>query len=118
MIFSANPLTGEVSTIQDVEDVKTAVVNLVLTKNFERLWHPEIGCNATYLLFENMTTVTANLIQSSIRDVIRNFEPRVTLQNVTVRAAIDQNGYAARISFYVKNVADLVVVDYFLERSR
>lgn len=118
MLFSANPLTGDVATTQDQDDIKRAVINLVSTQHYERLWHPEIGCNATTLLFENMTTLTAHRLQSSITEVITNFEPRVTLQNVTVVAAPDQNGYLATIAFYVKNVAELVVLDYFLERVR
>jgi predicted component of type VI protein secretion system len=50
--------------------------------------------------------------------VIQNFEKRVQLQSVLVKVNPDANGYDVTITFYVKNVRDLVSVDFFLERLR
>lgn len=116
--FLANPVRKDISTLSDSDAVKQAVVNLVLTKNYERPFHPEIGCVVTALLFDNITSITALSIQRSIQDVIQNFEPRVQLQSVLVNVNPDANGYDVTITFYVLNVRDLVTVDFFLERLR
>lgn len=116
--FLANPVRKDVSTLVDVDAVKRAVVNLVMTKHYERPFHPELGCNVTAMLFDNITPLTAINIKRSIEDVIENFEPRVQLSKVNVVADPDSNGYNASIYFYVLNIRDLVTVDFFLERLR
>jgi phage baseplate assembly protein W len=116
--FIANPVRKDIGILYDSDAVKQAVVNLVLTKNYERPFHPEIGCNVTALLFDNITSITALSIQVSIQNVINNFEPRVQLQSVVVIADPDNNGYNATITFYVLNIPSLVTVDFFLERLR
>ena len=116
--FTAHPVKKDISKLTDEDAVKRAVINLVLTKHYERLFHPEIGCNVTKMLFENITPITALNIQRSIEDVINNFERRVQLQKVEVSADPDNNGYSASIYFYIVNVPNLVTIDMFLERIR
>lgn len=118
LTFTINPVRKDISTLSDIDAVKRAVVNLVLTKHFERPFHPEIGCNVTQLLFDNVTALTAINIKRSIQDVLTNFEPRVQLQSVAVNVDPDNNGYNVIIQFFVLNVRDLVSVDFFLERLR
>ena len=116
--FLANPVKKDISTLADADAVKQSVVNLVLTKNYERPFHPEIGCVVTQLLFENPSPITANNIRRSITDVLTNFEPRVRIQQIAVDVDPDHNGYNATITFYVLNVVTLQTVSMFLERLR
>jgi phage baseplate assembly protein W len=118
LAFLANPITGDVSRLTNEDAVKQAVANLVLTQYYERPFHPEIGCNVTTMLFENIMPLTAQNIQRSIQDVIKNFEPRVQLISVVVTPDIGGNGYNCTITFYVLNVTDAVSVSFFLERLR
>ena len=104
--------------LYDFDAVKTSVINLVMTKYYERPFHPEIGCNVTAMLFENMTSITAMSIQRSIQDVIQNFEPRAKLQSVVATPDYDNNGYTVSITFYVLNIAQPQTVTFFLERLR
>ena len=41
--FSANPVTGDVTTVTDVNAVKRSVRNLLLTNHYDKPFHPEIG---------------------------------------------------------------------------
>jgi phage baseplate assembly protein W len=116
--FLPNPVKKDIGTLSDVDAVKQSVINLVMTKHYERLFHPEIGCNVTALLFELITPVTAISIQKSIETVINNFEPRVSLSRVTVNVNADENGYDVTIYYYVNNVKELQTIDFFLERLR
>ena len=118
LAFIANPVKKDISILYDFDAVKTSVINLVMTKYYERPFHPEIGCNVTAMLFENMTSLTAMSIQRSIQDVIQNFEPRAKLQSVVVTPDYDNNGYTASITFYVLNIAQPQTVTFFLERLR
>ena len=116
--FLPNPVKKDISTLSDTDAVKRAVVNLVLTKNYERPFHTELGCNVTALLFDNITTITAISIQRSIEDVINNFEPRVRLQKVDVNVNPDANGYDVSIYFYINNIREIQSISFFLERLR
>ena len=54
MNFTKNA-TNDVARLTDIEVVKRSVRNLILTNQFERPFHPEIGSSIRDLLFENMT---------------------------------------------------------------
>jgi phage baseplate assembly protein W len=116
--FVANPVRKDIGILYDFDAVKASVVNLVLTKHYERPFHPEIGCNVTAMLFENISSITALSIQRSIQDVIQNFEPRVQLNSVVVTENYQEDGYAVTITFYVLNIAQVQSVTFFLERLR
>ena len=51
--FTKNPATNDVARLTDVEAVRRSVRNLILTNEFERPFHPEIGSSIRGLLFES-----------------------------------------------------------------
>tara|TARA_Y100000004_G_C8835060_1_gene377909 strand:- start:136 stop:561 length:426 start_codon:yes stop_codon:yes gene_type:complete len=116
--FTKNPATNDVARLTDIEAVKRAVRNLILTNRFERPFHPEIGSSIRDLLFELITPLNAVLLQDRIEEVIENFEPRASVQQVIVQDEIDQNRYRVTISFYVNNMPEPVTITEFLQRLR
>jgi phage baseplate assembly protein W len=82
--FTRHPMTNDVSKKADVSAIFTSLKNLVKTANFERPFHPEIGCQVHSLLFEQMTSSVIASIQRTIKYSIENFEPRVELISVVV----------------------------------
>ena len=80
--FEAHPVTGDISKLSNEEAVKRSIRNLVLLNHYEIFTHPEIASGVTQLLFENMETNTARVIQRLITELIKNFEPRAELQDV------------------------------------
>jgi len=116
--FIANPLSGDVSKLTGTAAVKAAVKNLVLTNHFERPFHPEIGSGVTGLLFDNKTPFTASYIQRNIEDVLKNFEPRATLQDLKINVDSDPNGVSVSITFFVNNIPEPITIDFFLQRTR
>jgi len=116
--FTKNPATKDVARLTDVEAVKRSVRNLILTNRFERPFHPEIGSSIKDLLFEPVTPLHAVLLEDRIEEVIVNYEPRVTLNQIIVQDEIDNNRYAVTISFYVNNTPEPVTITEFLQRLR
>ena len=116
--FVAHPVTKDIVLKKDVEAVKRSVRNLVLTNPLERPFHPEIGSGITGILFELVSPTTAVVLQSEIRQVITNFEPRVRLIDISVLGDIDKNGYYVTIKFQVINIPNAVTIELFLERLR
>ena len=116
--FTKNPATNDVARLTDIEAVKRAVRNLVLTNQFERPFHPEIGSSIRDLLFETITPLNAVLLEDRIREVIVNFEPRAELTSIQVFDEIDNNRYRVVINFYVLSATEETTITEFLERLR
>ena len=118
LFFSKKPVTGDVNVLTDITNIKRAVRNLILTSHFERPFHPELGCGVRELLFENFTPMTRIFLQRKIEEVLTNYEPRITLQNVAVDDDQDNNRLVVDIYFYVIGVPGPQVVSTFLQRVR
>lgn len=116
--FTAHPVNKDVSIKYDEQAIKQSVKNLILTKNFERPFHSEIGSQVRGLLFEPVTEMSVAIIKRSIVDVIRNYEPRVLLVDVFVSVRPDENYVDIRIVFKIVNTATPIELTLTLERTR
>ena len=119
LFFGRKPISKDINILTDVENIKRAVKNLVLTNIYEKPFHPEIASGVRDMLFENMTPLTSIVLTKKVEDVIENFEPRVRLMGVSARPNLDRNEYEMTIEFFIKNFpTTLITVDVFLERLR
>jgi phage baseplate assembly protein W len=118
LLFQANPITGDVVKKYDEDAVKRSVKHLILTKPYESPFHPEISCQANNLLFENATPITAELVKTSINQVLTKFEPRIQAFDVTVDDLSDQNAYSITVDFVVVGSDKTVSVNTLLHRTR
>ena len=116
--FTRNPVTNDITKIEDVDAVKRSVKNLVQTNLYERPFHPELGCGIRELIFENYTPIIGIFLKRKIAEVINRYEPRVSLQDISLDDDPDRNRLKLSIYFYVQNVSDPVVVETFLQRLR
>lgn len=116
--FTPHPITGDIVKKTGTPAVISAVRNLILTNFYERPFHPEKGSHVRAMLFEPAGPLTANFIRKSIEEVIRLYEPRVTINSVVVSPAQDDTVYNIDISFFVENQPTPYNVQFFLERVR
>ena len=122
LFFTPNPVTGDVTQVTDVQDIKRSVRNLVLTNRFEKPFHPEVASHVRDLLFEPFSPVTINLLRNRIETVLENYEPRVSVTAVEVIdpsfQQMDNNSLNVSIHFQLKNDPNIQTVDVLLERVR
>jgi phage baseplate assembly protein W len=116
--FTMNPATGDVNILYGQQDIKRSVRNLVLTNYYERKFQSTLGSDVSGLLFELDTPLTTVYLKYAISGVINNFEPRVSLQDVTVVNNPDQNGFTVTIQYTILNRNLPVTSTLFLERIR
>jgi len=100
--FGYNPRTRDVATKTDDNAVRNALRNLIYTKHYERPFQPDLGCQISNLLFENMDPMTLMIAERVIEDAITKFEPRVQLIQVTLTSAEDNDVYI-NIEYRLKN---------------
>ena len=116
--FIAHPITGDVTKKVGPDAIARSIRNLVMTNYYDRPFRSQIGSNALKMLFENIGPLTAINLEQAISDVVTNFEPRAKLIGVKVNADPDNNGYSAKIAFYVQNRPEPFQTTLFLARIR
>ena len=116
--FQQNSATKDIQKITDVESVKRSVRNLINTNHYEKPFRPQVGSNLRAMLFENISPQMNHAISKEIDNLIRNYEPRARLVQISTMPDFERNTYSAKISFYVQNSPGRVVVESFLERLR
>ena len=115
----AKARSTDISKKKGENAIKQALKVLLLTGPSERLFHPEIASGVRDLLFELVTPTTAHELQLAIENVINNFEPRVSLNNVLVSANPDEAAYDVTVEFSIVNQPTASGhLNLFLERLR
>jgi phage baseplate assembly protein W len=118
LMFIVSPSTGDITKKVDEEAVKTSLRNLISTRNYERPFHPEIGCQLFSLLFENLTSVTTQILRKTVIDVINKFEPRVSVLDVKIAETEEQNNLDVTIIFKIINTERPVTLNTSIQRVR
>lgn len=120
LLFTSNPVTGDVTKKTDEEAIKASIKNLITTKNYERPFHPEIGCQVYGLLFENVDAVSVQIMRKTIFDVINKFEPRVGVLDVKIKTEdVDRpNDLDVEITFLILNTERPVTLTTTITRVR
>ena len=123
LFFTPNPVTADVTTLTDVQDIKRAVRNLVMTNEWDRPFHPEIASGVRSALFQPFGPVTVSNIRDRVKNILENYEPRVKVLSVDVNDPSglnqDNNKLNIQINFALTNAPNTVQeVDVLLERVR
>jgi phage baseplate assembly protein W len=116
--FKVNPFTKDIYLKTDEEAVKTALKNLIQTRNFERPFHPEIGTQVHSLLFENFSPAVKIAMERTIQQAIESYEPRVRLIDLNIIETDDINTLNVNIVFSLKNTDTPITVTTLLSRVR
>jgi phage baseplate assembly protein W len=116
--FTTHPVKKDINTLYDERAVITSVKNLLLMNHYEKPFHPEVGSNVRKMLFDNMDSISASVLEKEIRQTIINFEPRVTVNQLTVSPDYDNNRFSVTMNFIVGNKTNPINIEFFLARER
>jgi len=116
--FLAHPVTKDVTVKTNEQAIKSSIRNLILTSNYEKPFHPEIGSQINSLLFEPATPMLPIMLKKTIEFTIYNFEPRVNLTNVEAVLSEDENAVNVSVEFVIINTSTPVALDLILYRTR
>ena len=118
LLFTSHPTTADITKKIDEEAVKASIRNLISTRNYERPFHPEIGCQIFSLLFENFNPITTQVMKNTIRDVIQKYEPRVKLLDVSIADRSDNNEIQIEVFFKLINSEKPITLTSVISRVR
>lgn len=91
---------GRLAWSEGEDNVRESIRIILLTEPGERLLLEEFGCGLRCFLFQPNTITTRTLIGERIKQAIKRWEPRVTVDEVTVEPdAEDQRLVGVQIQF-------------------
>ena len=118
MAFRANPMTGDIALKTDLDAIKQSINNLIHTHAGERPFQPAIAGNLGQLLFEPLDPITTKQLEFSLKAVISNFEPRVSVNSITVNPNYDQLELKLTINVDIVNIPGNQTINILLKRTR
>jgi phage baseplate assembly protein W len=117
--FVRNPVTNDILTISDADAIKKSVVNLVRTRTNERFFNSLLGTSLDNSIFEIQSPEIAYSLQSEIRTLLNNYEPRIKLSTVLVTFPQDSNELNVKISYDIIGLPfPSQTVDFILQPTR
>ena len=116
--FTAHPIKKDISRHYNERAVINSVKNLVSTNFYERPFRPEIGSGVRNILFEMVDSISGAALERQISEVVKNFEPRVSIESVSAIPAPDENGYKVTLTFFINTLPNPITINFFLERIR
>ena len=101
-------------TYSTKEQIKSNLLNLLLTAKGERLLNPNFGCNIHRQLFEQLTTETEQKVIYSIREAVNIFIPEIQILNIVVSPNIDFNSINVEVDYkiIISNTKDKVTIQF------
>ena len=118
LAFTMHPIKKDVTKHVDEMAVINSVKNLISTSRYERPFQPLLGSGVRNLLFENMDSITASVLEREIFQTLENFEPRVSVREVNVSPDYDNNTYRIGMTFFIINRTEPITIQFFLQRDR
>jgi phage baseplate assembly protein W len=84
-----------------VQDIYESLHILLSTTLGERIMHPDYGCNLKDYVFDAMNVSMEAYIKKLVEDAIIYFEPRITLERLTVDIKDNEGVMLINIDFRI-----------------
>ena len=101
MTFQSNPLNSDLITLKNESAIARSIRNIVFTVPGEKFFNENFGSNISRSLFENIDEISSSIINDEIKYSINNFEPRISLIDITTNPDYDNGGYDVIIVYKI-----------------
>lgn len=116
--FTKNAVSKDIARKVDVGAVKQGMKNIIYTSIGERLFNPGFGSQLREMLFEPVDASSASVINNLITQCLENYEKRIAVSRVDVKANELEDGYNVTVIFSILGIADKQRLEIVLERLR
>ena len=93
------------STYTTKDQVKSNLVNLLLTDVGERVMNPNFGCDLRKFLFEGITDDNSETLINSLTDSISVFVPQITVRDIILDPSPDSKSFNLTVN-YILNISN------------
>jgi phage baseplate assembly protein W len=89
------------STYTTVDQIKSNIINYVLTNKGERVLNPNFGSNLRKFIFENITESNLRALEIKLTNDIRDNFPSVNVTSITLTPAYEDNAIQLDIVYSI-----------------
>ena len=102
------------STFTTKDQIKSNLVNLLLTDVGERVMNPTFGCNLRRFLFEGITENNIDNLKENLNNSIAVFVPEISVTDITVVSNNDFNTIDLTVNYFliISSTPDQVTVQF------
>jgi len=102
------------STFSTKDQIKSNLINLILTNKGERVFNPEFGADLKRILFEGITESTISSAKRQITDSINIFVPGAIVNEIEIIPDEDKNTLSITIkySLRISGTSDQITVEF------
>ena len=115
-----DPMRGDIALSRYDRDVREAIRIILETAPGERVMRPDFGCGIHNLTFEEINQTTLFAVESTIRDALITYEPRIELLAVDIDPRDALEGYLyISINYRLRktNQEDNLVYPFYFNES-
>lgn len=102
------------------DDIRQAIRIIMGTNPGERIMRPDFGVGLNKFVFEPINVTTLALIKTRVQTALVDWEPRITVENVTVTVDRDErNKLLIDVTYRVRatNVVQNLVYPFYLQEG-
>ena len=99
--FNAPQVFTQTYTTQD--QIKSNIINYILTDRGERVFNPTFGSNIRASLFENITQDLLQTLEVTLNEDLSTYFPNVNFSNITITPEYDENTISIKIEYSLYN---------------
>jgi len=102
------------STFSTKDQIKSNLINLLLTYKGERVLNPQFGADLPRLLFEPINNETLLKIENQIVTSVSTYIPEITITNIEITPDTDKNTIYVNIIYQLKlsGTTDNIIIDF------
>jgi hypothetical protein len=102
------------STYTTKDQIKSNLINLLLTTRGERLMNPLFGTGLREFLFEGITELNIGNLKLDLINSINMFIPEISVVNIDITPSYDSNSIELNLSYLlnISNTPDQVTVQF------
>lgn len=115
--FSKHPDSNNVTIKKNVNAVKQAIINLLLLKEGDKPFHPEIKSPIFDFLFETTSMIEKIVLEGEILKYLNRYEPRVQILSVLV-SFDSPNAISCNVTGEIINLQQPFNVNILINRIR
>ena len=112
-------VTGGILLSSGLMSIEQSVRIILGTQFGERVMRPNFGCNLKSLVFAPNNPQTAALARQYVTDGLQQWEPRITVQSVSVTNQVEDPQLLITVRFVIKPSLDpqAMIYPFYLEPS-
>lgn len=117
LTFIAHPRSGRVANLDAKTAIYRALNHILMIRPGEKFYNEDFGIGMQNQLFELSDFIALDVLKTEIKNHIKNYEPRITIEDVILENNL--HNLEITIQFYLKsNPQELLTFERTIRRIR